>query len=220
MGFDFYVENTNEHLYLSYNWSDLSNIEIDGKKIHLWYIRDDLFNKKGSYVSARIERALKILREKLNIQPSDPDPSMSSWGWGVDNDGKLLPYRERLSIFSHHLMYYKKIADKYPHNFFRDEDYDPDYDPDYDKYDNYNNYNNDSNGNSNLNDDSNLDNNIMDTSVMYYEHPTKGTLKISNFDEATEIYGFELSQGTSREKAKKWLDIALKMHDAPSYFNK
>lgn len=51
--------------------------------------------------------------------------------------------------------------------------------------------------------------------IVYFHHPTKGSIKVDSFYGALEIYG--LLESWHDPNAHKWFDVARRMPDAPIY---
>ena len=117
-----------EELYLSYNWSDMSEY---------WNVQDDMFGQCSEVVMANLQRAIAKLKAE-GVQDVSPDMKNSNWGWGCRSnpdytppqDDPLgmhqtiaLPDAERKSVFLFHLKTFLAKALKHPHAFFLDESF-------------------------------------------------------------------------------------------------
>ena len=132
-----YKDWTVAETYISYNWSNLSDIclihflEGDGKchegskcvRVHLWYFKDDCHGRRGDDVAERAQGAL-ILLAKHGILPGTPDPENVNWGWGQRgipgekySAEPLLP-RERLDVFAYHIKRFLDLGERNPNCFF------------------------------------------------------------------------------------------------------
>ena len=224
MGFDIWISkfiirdgeavkiyNSEDELYLSYNWSDSS--EFNGE--HLWYIKDDMSGKSAEVVLERLSKALKTLSE-AGIEPGVPDINNSNWGFGTRNTGKTitcgkfsmpeterLPAKERLGVFAYHLKQFEAVAKKWPGYHFLDDCHYDSIEVDGVKY-------------PISKEEVESDDEEEETNegvITYFRHPVNGTMKIDTFAKCMEIYG--LCKYRNSPDAQGWYDLAFKMKDAP-----
>lgn len=222
-------------IYLSYNWSDLSEIcpvhflEADGtcpkhsdcQKIHLWYFRDDCHARRSDDVAQRAQGALDVL-SSYDITPGTPDPTNFNWGYGVyeTNDGcevlgirktKRLPPKQRVAVFAYHLKQFLEEANNYPDCFFiGDISYDSDLIlPDGSTVPQAAHDDNDDRDNS----EDTGEPHVQSGPITYFRHPFKGNFRVNSFKTAMEVYGIVSAQDSSMADA--WYDLAMQMPDAP-----
>ena len=97
-------------VYMSYNWSDLSDI---------WYVREHMHDKPSSEVSKHLVAALAKLDERGIKSKTFDSKENPSWGWGLD-----MSKEDRLGVFRSHLEYLLTVATQYPDAYFLDEETD------------------------------------------------------------------------------------------------
>lgn len=218
-------------LYLSYNWSDLSQIcpkhfltgtdgrcpeDSDCEHIHLWYFKDDCHARRGDDILVRAKAALELLA-KFGVVPGTPDLTNSNWGYGVRETAEIcevlgmrktvrLPPKERVAIFAYHVKRFLDEAVKYPQCFFIGD------------------HNDDSDlilpdgtfvplASDVCSDEDNEPEHIQLGPVTYFRHPFKGNFRVDNFKTAMEVYGLVSAQGSPM--ADSWYELAMQMPDAP-----
>ena len=241
MGFDIVVVQNGMVVaeeYLSYNWGDLSEVEVpNGEsepiKTDLWYIKKDLFGKSSTEVIEGIDRALDLLRTSFGVVPPVPDFSNSGWGWGVHHivDGfgnsksELLPFKERLGVLAFHLGRFRSLAKRYITAVFYDSD-------------TYHEDHSESKIRGVLHAESKIrgvlhaeqeppveplvgdpyrhpGNGAVLAMGYPYRHPYNGLIVVDTFSKAMEIYGLEMAQGTAEIVARRWFDVAWTLPGRP-----
>lgn len=216
-----------QETYLSYNWSNLSEIcpkhLLEGKcpddcvepKNKLWYLRDDLHGRQGDDVAQRAEKAIDILKS-YGIKIGIPDVTNPNWGWGNRNTSEKdkygmpkvedLPPKERLGVFVYHLDRFGTLGNQYPNCFFIADCCDKQLTlPTGTNVE----YNNDSDNESDTY--SSIPQPMHP--ITYVRHPFKGNFRVDSFKTAMEVYGLVAAQGDPW--ANSWYDLAFQMPDAP-----
>jgi len=213
-----------ERSYLSYNWSPLNSVcwkhlasadkcTAECKPEHLWHIRDDLSNRLGRDVLARLNNALNILA-KHNIYPGTPDESNNEWGFGVKfvcyNEKKMpiyenLPIKDQLAVLAFHLENLRNLALTNPESIFDIDD--------------------GSNKDLILEDEQRIprgeDESHSDDEEecipQFFTHPFKGRIIVKDFKTAMEVYGICASRNSPHADA--WFEFAMRMPDARKIFD-
>jgi hypothetical protein len=232
-----------KELYLSYNWSNLSNYcpihcistnsnvqtlnTNDFNKIceckveHLWYLRDDLHRRLGSDIAEKAKNVIKIL-EKAGFKIGEPDITNPDWGYGSKRiNGEYLPmsHAERISVFMFHLNCFKEAGLQYKNSIFiadaDDEDSNFLVTESNQRIPIIKSDDRDFISNTENSKDIHIEEDSTKQSylVTYFMHPAKGLFRVDSFDTAMEVFSICRAQGDPY--ADRWKNLALQMPDAP-----
>lgn len=203
-------------LYLSYNWSGLSDI---------WSVHEHLHGKLGSQVITSLEQAIAKL-ETEGIKCGVPDRKNPNWGYGLspkaDDDPieplgkqpKRMPDPEHKTVFRYHLESFRDELKKYTNEMketilFSDHADRPGVaminEEEYTITKKAERKEKDS-------DDEGEDSQPSGP-VTYFRDSIKGNMRIDNFEKAMYVHGVMRAKNDARAEA--WYELALQMPDAP-----
>jgi hypothetical protein len=86
-------------LFLSHVWAE-DNLQ------KIWNVKDHMHDKTVKESLENLYAANKYMQEKECISAASADTRNPNWYWGKDANNDLLPYKERQSIFLHHLQHF------------------------------------------------------------------------------------------------------------------